>query len=477
MRVAIRLAAAAALALSACGDDHLVFSPIPLAHPVRVSGASPFASGCNAAPQRGVLYPGSEVEPSLAASPADPDHLVAAWQQDRWSSGGADGLVTAVSHDRGATWTAAPVPFSLCGGGAGRGGDYQRVTDPWVAFSADGAVVHVVGFAFDDTTARQAIVAARSTDGGSSWGDPVVIDQTANPDFALDKPTITADPADPSRVYAVWDRLTGVTSPDPRVATGPAWLARSTDAGAHWTAPAVLYDPGADAQTISSQIVVLPGGALLNVLVRITAMSTSRPVFDVVALRSTDLGDTWNVPGVVVGALLARGAADPKTGHAVRAGELVPSTAVDPATGAVHVAWEDARFSGGAHDGIALSTSTDGGVTWSAPVQVNGAPAVEAFRPAVAAGSGGAVAVTYYDFRNDVAADRSHTWTTFWVATSADGGATWSEAPAGGPFDLRTAPDADGWFLGDYTGLAASRGGFVALFGMAGDATDVFASR
>src|SRR5512138_522121 len=211
MRVAIRLAAAAALALSACHDDHLVFSPIPLAHPVRVSGASPFRSGCNAAPQRGVRYPDSEVEPSLAASPADPDHLVAAWQQDRWSNGGADGLVTAVSHDRGATWTAALVPFSLCGGGAGRGGDYQRATDPWVAFSADGAVVHVVGFAFDATTARQAIVAARSTDGGSSWGDPVILDQTANPDLALDKPTVTADPVDPSRVYAVWDRLAGVT--------------------------------------------------------------------------------------------------------------------------------------------------------------------------------------------------------------------------------------------------------------------------
>jgi BNR repeat protein len=476
MRVAIRLAAAAALALAACGEDHPVFSPIPLADPVRVSGASPFPPGCNAAPQRGVRYPGSEVEPSLAANPVDPAHLVAAWQQDRWSDGGSDGLVTAVSHDGGASWTAALVPFSLCGGGAGHGGDYQRATDPWVAFSADGAVVHLVGLAFDATTARTAVVASRSTDGGVGWSDPVALAADASPDFGLDKPSVTADPVDPLRAYAAWDRLTGLTASDPSVSTGPAWFSRSSDGGRTWSAPIVLYDPGADAQTISSQLVVLPGGALVNVFVRITAASTKTPLFEVVAARSADQGTTWGAP-VVVAALLARGASDPKTGHAIRAGEVVPSTAVDPATGAVHVVWEDARFSGGARDGIALSTSTDGGLTWSAPVQVNGAPAVEAFRPAVAVGGGGTVAVTYYDFRNDVAADRSHTWTTFWLATSADGGATWRDVPEGGPFDLRTAPDADGWFLGDYTGLVASRAGFVALFGMGGDSTDVFASR
>jgi hypothetical protein len=476
-RPALRLAAAAALALAACGDEHLVVTPTPLAHPARVSGASPFAAGCTVASRGGVGYPGSEVEPSLAVNPANPDHLVAAWQQDRWSDGGSNGLLAAVSQDRGATWTAVGLPFSLCAGGGGRGGDYQRATDPWVTFSADGSIVHAVGFAFDATTARQAIVASRSSDGGLTWSDPVALASATSADFALDKPTITADPVDPLRVYAVWDRLTGLTSPNPAAATGPAWFARSDDAGLHWTAPTVLYDPGSDAQTISSQVVVLPGGALLDVLVRITAMSSQQPAFDVVALRSTDLGVTWDVPGAVVGALLARGASDPKSGHPIRAGEIVPSTAVDPVTGAVHVAWEDARFSGGAYDGIAHATSTDGGRTWSAPAQVNGAPAAEAFRPAIAAAAGGAVAVSYYDLRTDLADDRDHLWTAFWVATSGDGGATWREAPAGGPFDLRSAPETDdGWFLGDYTGLVASRGGFVALFGMSGDATDLFAS-
>jgi hypothetical protein len=475
MRVANRLAAAAALALAACGEDHLTVTPVPFADPVRVSGQSPFAPGCNSAPQRGVRYLGSEVEPSLAVDPADPTHLVAAWQQDRWSTGGSDGLVTAVSRDRGASWTMALVPFSLCGGGVAPGGDYQRATDPWVTFSADGKIVQLIGFAFDATTARQAIVVARSTDGGATWGSPVAVAETADPALALDKPTITADPVDPLRVYAVWDRLTGVTSPDPSVVTGPAWFSSSSNGGLDWSAPAVLYDPGTDAQTIASQIVVLPGGALLNVFVRITGMSTRTPLFEVVASRSVNQGAAWAPPDVV-GTLLARGASDPKNGHAIRAGEVVPSAAVDATTGDVYVAWEDARFSGGAHDGIVLSRLPNGSLTWSAPVQVNGAPSAEAFRPAVAAG-GGAVAVTYYDFRDDIAVDRDHAWTTFWLATSSDGGQTWREAREGGPFDLRTTPDAEGWFLGDYTGLVASGAGFVALFGMGGASTDVFAAR
>jgi BNR repeat-like domain len=471
--------AALALALAACGgvEDDLS-PPAPLAEPVRVSGASPFAPGCNPAAQRGTRYLGAEVEPALAVNPVDPDHLVAAWQQDRWSAGGgSDGLVAAASKDGGITWTASLLPFSLCGGGSGRGGGYQRATDPWVAFSSDGKIVHQIGLAFDvSTPGNMAVLATRSTDGGFSWSDPVALAAEVDPDRGLDKPTLTADPVEPLRAYAVWDRLTGLTSTDPSLSTGPAWFSRTADGGATWTAPAVLYDPGADAQTISSQIVVLPGGALVDVLVRITAASTATPLYEVVSTRSADLGDTWTAPAIV-GTLRARGARDPKTGHAVRAGEVVPSTAVDPVGGALYVVWEDDRFSGGARDGIALSRSTDGGLTWSPPMQVNGAPGVQAFRPAVAVGSGGAVAVTYYDFRNDILLDRDHTWTTFWLSTSADGARTFRDAPLGGPFDLRTAPDVDGWFLGDYTGLVPARGGFRALFGMSGAATDVFASR
>lgn len=473
-----RLAPLLALAVAACGGEpELAGPPAPLADPVHVSGASPFAPGCGGPPQRGIRYPGSEVEVSLVVNPANADHLVAAWQQDRWSNGGADGLVAAVSQDGGLTWTQALVPFSLCGGGLLPNGAYERATDPWLTFSADGATVHLVGLAFDASSGarRRAILVSRSGDGGLTWADPSALASDIDPAFALDKPSATADPVLAANVYVVWDRLTGVGG-DPAAMTGPAWFSRSTDGGLTWEPPVVLHDPGADAQTISSQIVILPDGTLVNVFVRITSASRPAPLFEVVAMRSSDAGTTWSPP-VRVERLLSRGAVDPKTGHRIRAGEVVPSTAVDPTTGELRVAWQDARFSAGARDGIALAASTDGGLTWSTPVQVNAVPAVQAFRPAVAFGRDGAMAVSYYDLRDDVPADSAHTWTTFWRATSADGGATWRDEPEGGPFDLRSAPDSEGWFLGDYTGLVAGRDRFVASFAMSGASTDVFATR
>ena len=47
------------------------------------------------------------------------------------------------------------------------------------------------------------------------------------------------------------------------------------------------------------------------------------------------------------------------------------------------------------------------------------------------------------------------------------------------PFDLRLAPDSDGYFLGDYTGLAVDGGGFVALFAATapGDPAGLFTAR
>jgi hypothetical protein len=52
--------------------------------PVQASGAiSPFTAGCNGAPQSGINYPNSEVEPWVAVNPTDSTNIVGAWQQDR----------------------------------------------------------------------------------------------------------------------------------------------------------------------------------------------------------------------------------------------------------------------------------------------------------------------------------------------------------------------------------------------------------
>lgn len=85
-----------------------------------VTGPSPFAScsADNVSTQPGTNYPAAEVEPWVDADPTNARHLIAGWQQDRWSNGGSRGLVSGYSNDGGVTWTTVVVPgISLCSDG------------------------------------------------------------------------------------------------------------------------------------------------------------------------------------------------------------------------------------------------------------------------------------------------------------------------------------------------------------------------
>ena len=87
-----------------------------------------------------------------AADPSDPSHLIASFQQDRWNDGGANGLTNVVSQDGGATWQLATSQpqFSICAGAAsGSPGFLNRATDPWVSFSADGAIAYSISDSFN----------------------------------------------------------------------------------------------------------------------------------------------------------------------------------------------------------------------------------------------------------------------------------------------------------------------------------------
>ena len=86
-----------------------------------------------------------------------------------------------------------------------------------------------------------------------------------------------------------------------------------------------------------------------------------------------------------------------------------------------------------------------------------------AFTPAVSAG-GGKVGVAYSDVRADAPADRTRFLASSWLVTSADDGASWQETALTGPFDLQTAPYAEGFFLGDYQGLCWDGSAFVSFF-------------
>jgi hypothetical protein len=440
---------------------------------VRVSGpTTPFTNGCLPLPAGAVAYVDAEVEPHLAINPSNPNHLVAAWQQDRLSDGGARGLVTAVSVDGGGTWSPPQsAPFSQCAGGA-----FARASDPWVA--VNGTTAFHISIAFTGAASavgsRSAILVSKSIDGGNTWGVAVPLIDDDGTRFFNDKESLTIDSNDPRYVYAVWDRL------DP-TERGVTLLARSTDGGISWSQAAPIYDPGAGRQTIGNVAVTTPNGAV-HVFFTELGPSASNPAVTEGALkviRSNDKGVTWSAPSLIA-QLPTFGTRVPgQTNLQVRAGEILGTFAANPVDGTLYAAWQDSRFTGGQRDSIALASSTDGGATWSAPVRANADAAAPAFTPTLAVLAGGVVGVTYYDFR--LAGTTTFRPTDLWLAVTRDG-ITWRETRLAGDFDLLDAPNAGGLFIGDYHGLVGTGSTMISLYsrtntGNTANRTDVFLDR
>ncbi|HZD58541.1 MAG TPA: sialidase family protein, partial [Anaerolineales bacterium] len=232
--------------LTASAASYMASAPVPVS-----AATSPF-TGCTAdSGQVGTFSPDTEVEPWMEVNPADPDNIVASWQQDRWNNGGSRGLVAGVSTDGGANWTQVTVPdVSTCSGHP----FYNRASDPWHSFSTDGSLylmslstsTGITSAGFPDS----AMLVSKSEDGGLSWGDPIALIADNGPNILNDKNSITADPNDSDFAYAVWDRLVIGAEAAPPVQVfghaigyhGPTWFARTTNGGDSWEPARKIYD-------------------------------------------------------------------------------------------------------------------------------------------------------------------------------------------------------------------------------------------
>jgi hypothetical protein len=478
------------------------------------AGCPPDGSGLN--------FPNSEVEPWVDVNPTDSNNFVTVYQQDRYSNGGSKSSAAGVSLDAGVSWTQVAIPQNTR---CSDGGRYQRASDPWVTFSPNG-VAHTMSLVTDPDLPSGAfgangMVVNRSTTKGQTWSAPkqLIADEAGR--FLNDKNSITADPNSSAFVYAVWDRLQiaggDIRNPENRRGLGfkgPVMFSRSTDNGVSYETPRKILETGANKQTIGNQIVVEPsstGGSLFDFFDYITNSSNRLhgigPVH-VAFMRSDNHGSTWTKPQLVSSMLpmslfrfssvidpesppASCPAPDPEGNCPVRAGDLIPEVAVNRSNGNLYAVWQDARFDGFTHDDVAFSQSTNGGASWSDPIKVNLTPSnadadnEQAFTPSVHVANDGTIGVSYYDFRNNTTGDGVATTDQFVshchpASENCASAASWDEeTPATTvSFDMRQAPFARGWFVGDYEGLASRGNEFVSTFGSTTDPpSSIFTNR
>lgn len=425
---------------------------------------TPLADPCPAQaenPPDQINYASTEVEPQIAVDPTNPNNVIGVFQQDRWSDGGAHGLLAAVSHNGGVTYANNWARFSSC---SGNPTELPRATDPWVSFDAGGRAYQIALPIVDGSFEfGSAVTASYSTDKGDTWSAPVdIIRDEADPAGAIfnDKQSITADPNQRNVAYATWIRgdLPGQDVSIFKLANSFAYrglpmFSKTTNGGVSWSTPKAMTNANVYAQ--GNQIAVLPNGTLVDVQAVLAKGSGIQPTarqYFIGVQRSNDGGEHWS-PATRVAPL---GYVQPRAdGKDLRVGDYLPDIAVDRASGDLYITWTNPQ--GGSTQKVVLSRSTDNGKTWSSPVIVSHHPNTHSFNHAVAvAQNDGDVAVLYMDVDRNVegAADGIPTDVYIRHAERAgDGSLSWQAPVLLDSFDFAKAPVARGLFLGDYVGL------------------------
>jgi hypothetical protein len=434
---------------------------------IELSQPNPLA-GCNSGFQPpGTMTLNDAAEPTVAVNPVHPNNMVAGW-----IGGSFQNVMSAASFDGGFTWQQVPLPLTTCAAGLPYGGG----GDPYLVFAPNGDLYAgaVVGFSFS----AKLIAVCKSTDGGLHWSNPTLLTSEVEP--TNDGESLATDPSDSHFVYATWSQSDLKTR-------SSISFARSINGGQSWEPARTIVQSPPQNFTPTTQPIVFPDGTLV-VLYQLQVQSPNKPVtqYSIQLVRSSDHGQSWSAPAqaLVTIPLLQPNTSgealivDPETGQPVR-DTFTPTFAMDPRSGNIYTVWEDGRFSNFQYNDIAFSMSSDRGVTWSTPIRINQTPRNippgnrQSFFATVAVAANGTIGVSYYDFRFNTPAPGLPTdcWLVQCHPTSnksaADPGNWGNEVRlTDTSFNLEAcAIVIDGFFLGDYFGLApAGGGGFIATF-------------
>lgn len=375
----------------------------------------------------------SQAEPHIARSTINPDFLAATFQEGRFTNGGSVDCGYSISSDGGLTWSRALIPNLT----QTTGGPYYRDTDPVAAIDLNGYVYLNTEAATDPNFNNGIILVSRSTDGGTTFGSPVVVYQPpANGSIFPDKNWMAINTfAGTSTVGRMVVTFTSFAS------ASPITRAYSDDGGATWSAVAFVHPSNTSAQ--GSQPVFLSNGKFVIVYFNFGNSSLQ-------LVNSNDGGVTFGSPKPVAASV------SPYDEPAIRTGgSALSSVVADRTTTNLYVVYQ-ALLSG--NPKIAFVKSTDGGTTWSAPVAISDNPATSGvFNAAIAVSPNGqTLTAVFYDHRNNPG---SNTLVDLYLAQSFDGGMTWQPNIRVTPVstDAALAPlTSSGYMLGDYQGIAES---------------------
>jgi hypothetical protein len=429
-------------------------------------------------------------EPTVAVNPHDTRVIVAGandycaqivngevWAgYYRSTDGGSswrDSLVPGYPADSSAAGVASPV-HGTCGAAG----------DPSQAFDRDGRLFYAFICFNRAKPVNGGVFVSRYTDDGAAYDRTVLVKRgTPSGRFLAglfqDKINLTVDQtagAFSGNVYVAWSQYNAFAP------TNAVLFSRSTDHGLTFSRP-VRVTPTALGTASFTDLAVGPDGAVY--LAFLTYPSSSNPAADVWLSKSTDGGESFGPVAHVATVDLfdstkfsGNGAESCGDGPLACPSGLTFSrffslTAVAADTSGVHVVWSG-RLPGGQAK-VFVRTSPDG-TTWPTPaVTLDAVPAGHQWMPDVAS-DGGVLRVVFYDSRRDpayapnrppgdtAAGGNSGDVVDTLLATSTNGGASWTEATAstaGSNFGWETHGSRRVGFWGDYIYISAV-GGTVA---------------